>query len=64
MNTLISVQIIPSRNIIMAIALMVCITLRLKFVGLFGSFFLKKYINKYRKGYAESKRWLRLEVRG
>nr|MCS3813805.1 hypothetical protein [Mucilaginibacter sp. X4EP1] len=30
----------------MAIALMACITLRLKLVGLFGSFFLKKYIKQ------------------
>jgi len=49
MNTFISVQIMPSKNIIIAIALMVCITLRLKLVGLLGSFFLKKYINKYRE---------------
>jgi len=48
-KTLISVHIIPAKNMIMAIALIVCITLRLKLVGLFGSFFLKKYINKYRK---------------
>ena len=41
----------PSKNIIIAIALMVCITLRLKLVGLFGSFFLKKYINKYMEGW-------------
>ena len=46
---LMSAQIIPAKNIIMAMALMVCITLRLKLVGLFGSFFLKKYINKYRE---------------
>jgi hypothetical protein len=38
---------IPSKNMMMAIALMVCITFRLKLVGLFGSFFLKKYIYKY-----------------
>ena len=30
----------------MAIAFMVCITLRLKLVGLLGSFFLKKYIKQ------------------
>ena len=53
MNTLTSVQIMPSKNMIIAIALMVCITLRLKFVGLLGSFFLKKYINKYREGWGE-----------
>jgi len=39
-----SVQMTPAKNIMMAIAFMVCITLRLKLVGLFGSFFLKKYI--------------------
>ena len=44
-----TIQIIASRNIMMQIALIVCITLRLKLVGLFGSFFLKKYMNKYRK---------------
>jgi len=33
----------------MAIALMVCITLRLKLVGLLGSFFRKKYIYKYKQ---------------
>ena len=50
MKIFISVQIIPSKNIIIAIAFMVCITLRLKLVGLFGSFFLKKYgMNKYRE---------------
>jgi len=30
-----------------AIALMACITFRLKLVGRLGSFFLKKYIYKY-----------------
>ena len=44
----------------MAIAFIICITLRLKLVGLFGSFFLKKYIkqiyvnfflNKFQLGY-------------
>jgi hypothetical protein len=39
----------PARNIIMAIALITCITLRLKLVGLLGSFFLKKYMNKFNK---------------
>jgi len=39
----------PPRNIIMAMALMICITLRLKLVGLLGSFFLKKYMNKFNK---------------
>jgi hypothetical protein len=39
----------PSKKTVMAIALMACITLRLKFVGLFGSFFRKKYINKYKQ---------------
>jgi len=38
----------PSTNIIIAIALMVCITFKLKLVGLLGSFFLKKYMYKYR----------------
>ncbi len=28
---------------------MVCITFKLKLVGLFGSFFLKKYMNKFNK---------------
>jgi hypothetical protein len=37
----------PSRNMVMANALIKCITLRLKLVGLFGSLFLKKYIRKY-----------------
>jgi len=32
-----------------AIALIICITLRLKLVGRFGSFFLKKYMNKFNK---------------
>jgi hypothetical protein len=41
-------QIMPSKNTVMAIALMVCITFRLKLVGLLGSFFRKKYINKYK----------------
>ena len=39
---------IPSTNIIIAMALIVCITFRLKLVGLLGSFFLKKYIYKYK----------------
>jgi hypothetical protein len=39
----------PAKNMIMAMALMACITLRLKLVGLFGSFFLKKYMNKINK---------------
>jgi hypothetical protein len=34
---------------IIAIALITCITLRLKLVGLLGSFFLKKYIYKFNK---------------
>lgn len=33
----------------MAIALIACITFRLKLVGRFGSFFLKKYMNKFKK---------------
>ncbi len=36
----------PPVNIIIAVALIMCITLRLKFCGLFGSFFLKKYIKQ------------------
>jgi len=32
-----------------AVALMICITFRLKLVGLFGSFFRKKYMNKFNK---------------
>jgi len=55
MNQSISFQIIPSKNTVIAMALIVCITLRLKLVGLFGSFFLKKYIYKY-KFKAESKK--------
>jgi hypothetical protein len=43
-NQLISFQMIPARNMVMAMALMVCITLILKLVGRFGSFFRKKYI--------------------
>jgi hypothetical protein len=39
----------PARNIIIAIALITCITFRLKLVGLLGSFFLKKYMNKFSK---------------
>jgi len=39
----------PARNMMMAIALMACITFRLKLVGRFGSFFLKKYMNKFKK---------------
>jgi len=48
-NQSISFQMMPAMNIIMAIALIVCITFRLKLVGLFGSFFLKKYMNKFNK---------------
>jgi hypothetical protein len=36
----------PNKNMIMAIALIVCITLKLKLVGRLGSFFLKKYIKQ------------------
>jgi hypothetical protein len=39
----------PATNTMMAIALIVCITFRLKLVGLFGSFFRKKYMNKFNK---------------
>jgi len=48
-NQSINFQRIPSTNIVIAIALMMCITLRLKLVGLLGSFFLKKYMNKFNK---------------
>ena len=34
----------PAKNIVMAIAFIICIMRRLMFVGLLGSFFLKKYI--------------------
>jgi len=37
----------PNINMMMAMALMACITFRLKLVGRLGSFFLKKYIYKY-----------------
>jgi hypothetical protein len=40
----------------MAIALIACITLRLKLVGLLGSFFRKKYIYKYKEEKAQSKK--------
>jgi hypothetical protein len=39
----------PATNIIIAIALITCITLRLKLVGRLGSFFLKKYMDKFNK---------------
>jgi hypothetical protein len=39
----------PATNIMMAVALIACITFRLKLVGLFGSFFRKKYISKFNK---------------
>jgi hypothetical protein len=45
----ISFQIIPARNMIIAMALIACITFRLKLVGLFGSFLRKKYMNKFTK---------------
>jgi len=45
----------PNMNTLMAIALMACITLRLKLVGLLGSFFRKKYIYKYKQK-AQSKK--------
>jgi len=48
-NQSISFQIMPSRNTVMAMALIMCITFRLKLVGLFGSFFRKKYIYKYKQ---------------
>jgi len=37
----------PNKKIVIAVALMTCITLKLKLVGLLGSFFLKKYIAKF-----------------
>ncbi len=40
---------IPSTKTVIAMALMICITLRLKLVGRLGSFFLKKYIYKYKQ---------------
>jgi hypothetical protein len=43
-NHWISFQIIPNKKTVIAMALIACITLRLKLVGLLGSFFLKKYI--------------------
>ena len=49
MNQSISFQMIPATNMMMAMALIVCITFRLKLVGLFGSFFRKKYISKFNK---------------
>jgi len=40
----------PTTNMTMAVALMVCITFKLKLVGLLGSFFLKKYmVQTYKK---------------
>jgi len=39
----------PAKNMMIAVALIACITFRLKLVGLFGSFFLKKYMNKFIK---------------
>jgi hypothetical protein len=45
----ISFQIMPARNMIMAMALMACITFRLKLVGRLGSFLRKKYMNKFTK---------------
>jgi hypothetical protein len=39
----------PARNMIIAVALIICITFRLKLVGLLGSFFRKKYMNKFNK---------------
>ncbi len=42
-----SFQIIPNKNTVIAIVLITCIALMLKLVGLFGSFFRKKYINKF-----------------
>jgi hypothetical protein len=40
---------IAAINMMIAVAFMACITFRLKLVGLFGSFFLKKYMNKFSK---------------
>jgi hypothetical protein len=40
---------IPAKKIVIANALIKCMALRLKLVGLLGSFFLKKYMVKYNK---------------
>jgi len=48
-NQSINFQIIPPTNMMIAVALMICITFRLKLVGLFGSFFRKKYMSKFNK---------------
>jgi hypothetical protein len=45
----ISFQITPARKTIMAKALIKCMILRFVFSGLFGSFFLKKYIKQMYK---------------
>ena len=47
-----SFQIIPARKIMMASALIKCMILMLILSGRRRSFFLKKYINKYRDNYA------------
>ena len=39
----------PNKNMLIASALMKCIARRLKFVGRFGSFFRKKYIDQMYK---------------
>jgi len=44
-----SFQMMPAANISIAMALMTCITFRLKLVGLLGSFLRKKYMNKFNK---------------
>ena len=47
----------PNINMMMAMALMVCITFRLKLVGRLGSFFLKKYMYKYMGKKVKGERW-------
>jgi len=49
MNQSINFQRMPATNIMIAVAFIICITFRLKLVGLFGSFFRKKYMNKFNK---------------
>jgi len=40
---------VPTTNMVIAIALIICITLRLKLLGRLSSFLRKKYINKSNK---------------
>lgn len=55
----------PNINIMIAMALMACITFRLKLVGRLGSFFLKKYIYKYmgKKVKGKSRKMLMLNIK-